>query len=227
MGREPTSTACHTCRTRHIACDRTKPTCKRCQQSGYECKGYKKVLRTQNHGIVAGDEPGSSRFGTIGRTNSYPDFSVKVPGSNDAITAVSAPSDAISSRLVPDFLPFVDHITLSYLFDAYSWINVHSILLQDTPMRQRLTQQSDELGYDSLRALAYGIFSRDHHIGSLRQSAARLYGASLQKLQSKLTATPKSDLARLIKPIAIMGSYSVSYNDIGFEIIRKALRNKS
>ena len=82
-------------------------------------------------------------------------------------------------------------------------------------MRQHLAQQSDDLGYESLRALAYGIFGRDHHVESLRRSAARIYGASLQKLQLKLTTVPKQELAFLIKPIAIMGSYSVSRQVIG------------
>jgi hypothetical protein len=120
-------------------------------------------------------------------------------------------SDALISQPIRLSLePFTDNVTFSYFFDAYNWINIHSILLQDTPMRQHLTQQTDELGYDSLRALAYGIFGRDHQVEGLRRSAERIYGKILQTLQSKLATTSKSELASLIKPISIMGSYAVS-----------------
>ncbi|KAH8800230.1 hypothetical protein F5884DRAFT_809695 [Xylogone sp. PMI_703] len=110
----------------------------------------------------------------------------------------------------PSLTPFVDNLTFSYFFDAYSWINVHSILLQDTPMRQHLTQKYDELSYDSLRALAYGIFGQDYHIETLQQSARRIYGTVLQKLRSRLETTTKSELAGLIKPIAVLGSYMIT-----------------
>ncbi|KAL7909390.1 hypothetical protein GGI35DRAFT_493333 [Trichoderma velutinum] len=106
--------------------------------------------------------------------------------------------------------PFLDLVTFSYFFDSYGWINVHSMLLQDSPMRQHLAQEHDTLGYDSLRALSYGIFGRDHKISTLQRSASRIYGTLLQKLQNKLDTSAKSDLARLIKPIAIMGSYSIA-----------------
>lgn len=105
--------------------------------------------------------------------------------------------------------PFVDNVTFSYFFDAYSWINIHSILLQDTPMRQRLARQDDEICYDSLRALAYGIFGRDHGISGLKRSAERIYCSVLRKLQARLNIASKSELASLIKPVAIMGSYAV------------------
>lgn len=111
----------------------------------------------------------------------------------------------------PNLEPFTDNVTFSYFFDAYSWINIHSILLQDTPMRQHLAQQSDELCYDSLRALAYGIFGRDHGVEGLKRMARRIYGKILQQLQLKLTTASKSELASLIKPISIMGSYAVRY----------------
>jgi hypothetical protein len=127
----------------------------------------------------------------------------------------------VPSSLSPglSLTPFVDHITFSYFFDAYSWINVHSILLQDTTMRQHLAQQSDGLGYESLRALAYGIFGRDHYVEGLRQSASCIYGASLQKLQLKLATSSKQELALLIKPFAIMGSYSVSQEPVKYSRI--------
>lgn len=132
--------------------------------------------------------------------------------------AQSAPLKEARSALVqpevllPSWLslePFLDHVTFSYFFDSYGWINMHSMLLQDSPMRQHLAQEHDTLGYDSLRALTYGIFGRDHKISTLQRSASRIYGTLLRKLQNKLDTSAKSDLARLIKPIAVMGSYSV------------------
>ncbi|KAK4063002.1 transcriptional regulator family: Fungal Specific TF [Trichoderma harzianum] len=120
------------------------------------------------------------------------------------------PQPLISQTIQLSLDPFIDNIAFSYFFDAYSWINIHSIFLQDTPMRQHLTEQRDELGYDSLRALAYGIFGRDHQVQSLQRKGERIYGTALQKLQGKLVTASKSELAALIKPISVMGSYAIA-----------------
>jgi hypothetical protein len=246
MGREPTSTGCHTCRRRHIKCDETRPSCRRCQRSGYTCDGYESVLRIQNHGVNSNTTTSTSHPRKISRASSHPSIqSWRTPTGKGASRnpapeaplqvatlrsglVQSLPNSGASTSRGPTFLsphehansigplmqepslnPFVDNITLSYFFEGYSWINVHSILLQDTPMRQHLAQLADQLTYNSLRALAYGIFGRDHHIVGLRQSAAHLYGASLSAVQSRLQAASKSELAFMIKPIVLMGSYSV------------------
>ncbi|KAL6890420.1 hypothetical protein GGI43DRAFT_219439 [Trichoderma evansii] len=135
----------------------------------------------------------------------------------DSITATEIKDSRLALRhcltswhIQPSLEPFTDNVTFSYFFDAYSWINIHSILLQDTPMRQHLAQQSDELCYDSLRALAYGVFGRDHQVEGLKTRAGRIYGKILQQLQSKLITASKSELASLIKPISIMGSYAIT-----------------
>ncbi|KAL7817944.1 hypothetical protein V8C44DRAFT_208697 [Trichoderma aethiopicum] len=221
MGREPTSASCHTCRRRRIKCDLTKPSCGRCQRSGYECAGYERVLRIQSQGI------GRSSLVKIGQSSSFPpevpdhdgekDVGQSSRGSSSNCKGKpdvkSRPSLTQATPLLisqPSLDPFVDNVTFSYFFDAYSWINIHSILLQDTPMRQHLTQQTDELGYDSLRALAYGLFGRDHQVGPLQQKGARLYGTILKRLQSRLGVASKSELATLIKPISILGSYAIA-----------------
>jgi hypothetical protein len=224
MGREPTSLSCHTCRSRRIKCDLARPSCQRCLKSGRDCQGYEKLLRVNIEGIVRGSRPDSSRLGNISRATSYPtksrptkDLAKEKPkgqrkhASSESCRdgdLVAGPPGSLPSVL--DLSPFIDNVAISYLFTSYSWINLHSILLQDTPMRQRLALETDELGYDSLRALSYGIFARDHQIDSLRHAAARVYGRSLVRLQSSLGATYKRQLAQLIKPIALLGSYLVS-----------------
>ncbi|KAL7936128.1 hypothetical protein V8C35DRAFT_333246 [Trichoderma chlorosporum] len=145
------------------------------------------------------------------RSSTLPLYNRKQSQRSGRSEATSAPLQ--SSFNLPSWLslePFLDHVTFSYFFDSYGWINIHSMLLQDSPMRQHLAQEHDVLGYDSLRALTYGIFGRDHNIDSLQRSASKIYGTLLQKMQKKLETSTKSDLARLIKPIAIMGSYSIS-----------------
>ncbi|KAL7815219.1 hypothetical protein V8C26DRAFT_402748 [Trichoderma gracile] len=222
MGRQPTSANCHTCRRRRIKCDLVRPSCGQCQKSGYECAGYERVLRIQSHGI------GRSSLVKIGQSSSFPSEAPAHDGEGDGgRSARDSGSNcrgkpAVKSRIQsrtqesqplvgqPSLDPFVDNVTLSYFFDSYSWINMHSILLQDTPMRQHLTQQTDELGYDSLRALAYGIFGRDHDVEGLQQKGSRLYGMNLKRLQSRLGVASKSELAALIKPISIMGSYAIA-----------------
>ncbi|KAL7952015.1 hypothetical protein V8C42DRAFT_339910 [Trichoderma barbatum] len=235
MGREPTSANCHTCRRRRIRCDKRKPSCAQCEKSQYECLGYERILRIQSHGVGLSKEPGRPGLVKIGQSDSYPagkDDNLapqdrsgscrqkvekrKTPNDASPTTARAQdltnhlPQPLIGQSIQPSLDPFIDNITFSYFFDAYSWINVHSILLQDTPMRQHLTQQKDELGYDSLRALAYGIFGRDHQIKGLRQKSEQIYGTTLQRLQSRLAAASKSELATLIKPISIMGSYAIA-----------------
>ncbi|EHK24039.1 uncharacterized protein TRIVIDRAFT_148032 [Trichoderma virens Gv29-8] len=226
MGREPTSASCHTCRRRRIRCDKGKPSCAQCQKSKYECLGYERILRIQSHGVGLSKEPGRLSLVKIGQSDSFP---TKVPIGNDdspdcrqkrhrrqktgdasPTAAIHLPQPLISQSIRLSLDPFIDNITFSYFFDAYSWINVHSILLQDTPMRQHLTEQRDELGYDSLRALAYGIFGRDHQVEVLQQKGERIYGTILQKLQSRLITASKPELAALIKPISIMGSYALA-----------------
>lgn len=245
MGREPTSTNCHTCRRRRVKCDKKKPSCGQCQKSQYECLGYERILRIQSHGVGLSKQPGYSSLVKIGQSGSYPskepiqDDNPQLHGHDRGrrrrqkkpqkrqITGSASPTAAspqnlathlpqplISQTIRLSLDPFVDNITFSYFFDAYSWINIHSIFLQDTPMRQHLTEQTDELGYDSLRALAYGIFGRDHQAEGLQQKGERIYGTVLQKLQAKLITGSKSELAALIKPISIMGSYAVSSGDI-------------
>jgi hypothetical protein len=216
MGRQPTSGNCHTCRRRRIACDKTKPCCERCRKSKRHCEGYEKVLRFHNYGTAANVDPGSSRIVRFNKTTSYP-----VAANNDEDPVVEKSKRRAhridSSRPLWTIRPpelslvsFLDNISFSYFFDSYSWINVHSILLQDTPMRQHFAEDTDDLGFQSLRALSYGLFSRDHLLKNLRCSAERHYGESLRKLRSRLSEASREDLALLAKSIAILGSYSVS-----------------
>ncbi|PTB59282.1 hypothetical protein M431DRAFT_76416 [Trichoderma harzianum CBS 226.95] len=223
MGREPTSLGCHTCRQRRIRCDQAKPICARCKRAGYKCQGYEKVFRQQNYGVHQSEEGSTSAmFIKLNYATSYPcRLGQETRGGSESRHNKTVNEDCTSTSTLPEpadhplrdegFLePFLDHVTFSYFFDSYGWINMHSMLLQDSPMRQHLAQEHDTLGYDSLRALTYGIFGRDHKIITLQRSASRIYGSLLRKLQHKLDTSTKSDLARLIKPIAIMGSYSIA-----------------
>lgn len=83
---------------------------------------------------------------------------------------------------------------------------MHSIMLQDSRVRDTLLEG---MGHDSLRALAYGVMGKDQHIASLQSKGARLYGTALGKLRKMMSSQSKDELAALIKPIAIMGSYLV------------------
>ncbi|KAL7955793.1 hypothetical protein V8C34DRAFT_316137 [Trichoderma compactum] len=214
MGREPTSASCHTCRRRRIKCDKRKPSCGQCDKSQYECLGYERILRIQSHGVGLSKQPGRSGLPIENDDNSQlhghdrgggcrqkKPRKRQITGGASPTAATSQsqnldthlPQPLISQTIRLSLDPFIDNIAFSYFFDAYSWINIHSIFLQDTPMRQYLTEQRDGLGYDSLRALAYGIFGQDH-----------------QKLQINLTTASKSELAALIKPISVMGSYAIA-----------------
>ncbi len=232
MGRAPTSGNCHTCRQRRVKCDKGRPSCQRCLKAGYECQGYEVVLRIQSHAAVAGSAPGTSRLAKIQTVSSFPSgpsgparrSRSPISGDGDGnglsgadcsrSTSASRRSAFSSNRAVfppPELslAPFVDDFSFSYFFNSYGWINMHSILLQDTAMQSHLKVEG--MAYDSLRALSYGLLGRDHHIESLQNSAQRLYGATLHGLQAKLNMSSKDELAALVKPIAILGSYSVTY----------------
>ncbi|KAJ1310631.1 hypothetical protein OPQ81_009160 [Rhizoctonia solani] len=44
-----TGTGCLSCQVRNRTCDRTRPTCKRCAQTGVECEGYPQETRSLKH----------------------------------------------------------------------------------------------------------------------------------------------------------------------------------
>ena len=46
------SSPCWTCRRRRVQCDKTIPSCGKCQQQGYQCLGYKKPL-VWNKGVAS------------------------------------------------------------------------------------------------------------------------------------------------------------------------------
>lgn len=211
MGREPTSAGCHTCRCRHIKCDRERPACGQCRKSNHTCLGYDKLLRVETHGVARDKRSGSTRLVKLSSANSYAPQGVTAHSQGGRFRKDRPSSQVVQICPEIDLAAFADNIALTYLFDAYGWINVHSIFLQDTPMRQHFAKGHDELGYNSLRALAYGIFGRDHHLSNLRREAARIYGRVLQQLASKVASPSKAELRWLIKPIAVIGSYSVRF----------------
>ncbi|KAL1891944.1 hypothetical protein Sste5346_007288 [Sporothrix stenoceras] len=162
--------------------------------------------------------------------------------------ASSSPSTTSSSTLTPPciralatFMPselslvgFVDDMAFSYFFQAYGWINMHSILLQDSAMRRHLLASDsaasspssatsshsqsapslpgDSMAQDSLRALCYGLLGRDKHVPALQDAGRRVYGKAISDLRAVIT-TPTAqtaDLAFLVKPISLLGAYSVA-----------------
>lgn len=135
---------------------------------------------------------------------------------------------------------FVDDMAFSYFFQAYGWINMHSILLQDSAMRNHLLASDSAasspsaslssssaststststpssldgtMTQDSLRALCYGLLGRDKHVPALQDAGRRVYGKAISDLRAAITAptTRTADLAALVKPISLLGAYSVA-----------------
>ncbi len=193
------------------------------------------MLRIQSHAVVAGVAPGTSRLAKIQKVSSFPDGPAgdgepssaqparrfvrraktdarrspsRLGEAEDTATSSSGESTG-SLPLELGLAAFVDDISFSYFFHSYGWINMHSILLQDEAMRGHFVADGG-MAYDCLRALSYGLLGRDRHIQSLQDTAQRLYGNAVRGLRLKLGSTSKEELAALVKPIAIMGSYSVS-----------------
>lgn len=223
MGRAPTSGYCHTCRQRRIKCDKGRPECQCCIRSGRKCAGYESVLRMQSHGVVAGAVPGTSRLAKVQTATSFPS-TIDAGPSSLALRRQREPREesalssrrrlARESRCLVTILPrslhlagFADNMALSYFFESYGWINMHSILLQDNTMRGGLDDKG--LVYDCLRALCYGLLGRDQSIVSLQTAGRTMFARAIQSLRAQITTTSKAELAALVKPISLMGSYSV------------------
>ncbi|CAK7199454.1 hypothetical protein SEUCBS139899_002134 [Sporothrix eucalyptigena] len=147
-----------------------------------------------------------------------------------------SPHDTLLSFMPQELslVGFVDDMAFSYFFQAYGWINMHSLLLQDSSMRGHLlssTESSasspglssssststpppairpDSMAQDSLRALCYGLLGRDKHIPVLQDAGRRVYGKAIADLRTALATPSKEELANLVKPISLLGAYSVT-----------------
>lgn len=162
MGRELTSTGCHTCSWWQIKCNETRPSCRRCQRSEYSCDGQESVLRIQYHGVTSNMTSSTSCPRNISRAFSHTNIqSWRTPigketsrnmrqKHGDAPLQVATlrfgllqnlPNSGASTSRGPASLSphehansigplmqepslnsFVYDITLSDLFEVYSWI---------------------------------------------------------------------------------------------------------
>lgn len=177
----------------------------------------------QSHGVVAGAVPGTSRLAKVQTATSFPS-TIDAGPSSLALRRQREPREesalssrrrlARESRCLVTILPrslhlagFADNMALSYFFESYGWINMHSILLQDNTMRGGLDDKG--LVYDCLRALCYGLLGRDQSIVSLQTAGRTMFARAIQSLRAQITTTSKAELAALVKPISLMGSYSI------------------
>ncbi|CAK7219012.1 hypothetical protein SBRCBS47491_003700 [Sporothrix bragantina] len=206
MGRAPTSGNCHTCRQRRVKCDKARPACTRCTRGGFVCQGYETVLRMQNHAVVAGAAPGSVRLAKVQNVSSYPKMA--------AAAKKTSPTFPLAMPQELSLIGFVDDMAFSYFFQAYGWINMHSLLLQDGAMRSYLlpsaSSSPDNMAQNSLRALCYGLLGRDKQIPVLQQAGRRVYGRAIGDLRSALAVSSRDKLPALVKPISLLGAYAVT-----------------
>lgn len=135
-------------------------------------------------------------------------------GTNSQSLAIEDPDvEDVPRNTLPNLPPelhlgaFADTISFAYFFRNYGWINMHSIMLQDDHMQPHLTDGG--MAEDSLRALAYGLLGRDGPHPKLRDKGRILYGKALRTLRTRLVSASKEQLVRMLKPIAVMGAYSV------------------
>ncbi|CAK7222054.1 hypothetical protein SCUCBS95973_004710 [Sporothrix curviconia] len=165
---------------------------------------------TQTPPTAASSSPLSSTHRSIHDASS--DSSASPPLLDHATAYPSIPPEL-------SFVGFVDDMAFSYFFQAYGWINMHSLLLQDSAMRSHLLPSSSSfssssspngMAQDSLRALCYGLLGRDKHIPALQHAGRRVYGKAIGNLQSALMTPSRDRLAALVKPISLLGAYAVT-----------------
>ncbi|PIA91851.1 hypothetical protein CB0940_09484 [Cercospora beticola] len=106
MAQEPSERACDRCRERRVKCDKTQPTCLRCEKLGKPCPGYDKKRKFVDEGVTlrkkyqsSGDRPpGDDKV----ISSPHPNSAVAQASSNGDHAQFSTGSPAIA---VPNNLP--------------------------------------------------------------------------------------------------------------------------
>ncbi|KAF2462353.1 hypothetical protein BDY21DRAFT_418252 [Lineolata rhizophorae] len=197
------SKGCHTCRKRRVKCDETKPTCKRCEKSGYWCAGYERELQFVHSSTSP--LPSSSRS-TSGDAQAAPQTSVvPIRGGRRPPPPPAVPCS------VPDELSleaFQGDVCLAFLFENFVWRSY------GTPWLELAAKgKLDALSSQACQALARSNFGRAFHDAELQTSGAVEYGAALQALRPMLSDPSRPDFTSLVVPVLILLMHSGLHED--------------
>lgn len=163
-------------------CDEGKPTCRRCEKSGYCCKGYNRKLDVRFHA-----------FGN-GRSTSRVETAAPERG---IIAQATIPPDL-------SLVAFKDDIQYTFLFSNLVWSHYGSPWLQLSA-----AGKLGILALEACQAFSLDVFGMHHHLSSLELDGARCYSRAVSKLSAQLSAVGEPGSADLLIPVMILLLHSV------------------
>ncbi|KAF2472043.1 uncharacterized protein BDR25DRAFT_17757 [Lindgomyces ingoldianus] len=182
------SKGCITCRRRRIKCDEAKPTCKRCEKSGYICAGYDTGLHFINTSTAPFRESRSSTTTTPAKQYDRKTSIKIVPRIR---TVVVAPELSL--------VAFQSDVCVSYMFSNFVWRTYGSGWL-DLGAEGRI----DAMTRQSINALSQTFFGVSHHQEQLQLKGSMQYGKVLTLLRPKLANPSNPGLEYLIIPVMVL-----------------------
>ncbi|KAF2735449.1 hypothetical protein EJ04DRAFT_576098 [Polyplosphaeria fusca] len=189
------SKGCGTCKKRRIKCDERKPSCQRCEKSGYVCAGYEKRIHFINKSTAkfqdAQDEPSSTIL-----INNAP---VKVV---PRMRTVAVPQEL-------SLAAFRNDVCISFLMHNFVWRTYGKGWLE--PAAGKL----DDLSNQSIRALSALFFGISHKQEDIQMVGALRYGKALGLLRPALSDPRKPGVEKLIIPILLMLMHASYEEDTG------------
>ncbi|KAK7724849.1 hypothetical protein SLS57_004120 [Botryosphaeria dothidea] len=211
------SSGCHTCRARHIKCDERKPTCLRCEKSGYTCQGYKKPIHFLIH-TAAGPSPSSSSSESSASASPAPPAARAKALAKARAQIQQKPQDAPDQRAVvrrkqqfayyfpsvPQELgldSFMEDMAFSFTFSNLVYSSFGRPWLQ-LAAKGRI----DDMSLSACRALALGFFGNSQRQKKIQDKGSSEYGASLRLLIKELSKVDQKNAGKYIVPVMISKS---------------------
>ena len=175
--------------------DESKPTCKRCEKSGYACGGYKTSTKFINTLVVPFEEC----------TSHQPSSSIEYAG-NVSITVIPRMRTApLPTEL--SLVAFQSDICISFLMQNFLWR-----AYGDGWFEPAAKKQLDPLSSQAVRALSNIFFGMSHHQERSQLLACLQYGNVLGGLNGGLADPRRPGLENLLVPVLISLMYTVSWS---------------
>lgn len=171
--------------------DEGKPTCKRCEKSGYACAGYD----TGIHFINTSTAPirAEKNTSTVKYIRSTP------------VTVVPRmrPATTIPNEL--SLIAFQPDVFLSFMYRNFVWRTYGSGWLESAA-----TDKLDPLSSQSIKALSTIFFGISHHQEDIQWQGAMQHGKLLGLVRPALANPKKLGVENLVIPIVVMLMHAVS-----------------
>ncbi|OCL03880.1 hypothetical protein AOQ84DRAFT_442428 [Glonium stellatum] len=189
------SKGCQTCKKRKIKCDERRPTCQRCEKSGYSCGGYERPIPFHNTSIapfnlVEENKPSISQ-------HSFPNCMTRI------VPRIRNPAPNELSLVA-----FKGDMCFAFLFENFVWRSYGTPWLQ-----MAASGKLDSLALESSQALSQANFGSSHRLPDIQINGAIQYGKALRALIPGLSDPSKPGVEILLVPIMILLIHATSQAD--------------